>query len=298
MAGGTGLAHRQAGPDPPWALAAGSTGRVLLLFLLFLSPTIQSQPCPQSLITLKPTSGLGEEPGFPTALSCPPCAWVWPQAPQGGEMEGMVALEGMYGWECRRQMGCCSLGKWDAGPAQPSLPWPHARASSCPLKPCCPWCSWLLPSYSTWFLFCLPFQVYLVLALPVCPSQFTLALGTTHSFSWVQPKHFPLHWACIAPHPISFQGETNPSSSAGHSSPANCLRPVPGAILSPTAPAFVCMSAQPLLCPTPLRHGALAGCQAGLLTHNLPSSAEGTKHQGRGHGGCAGATLPCTSYLQ
>lgn len=24
-------------------------------------------------------------------------------------MEGMVALEGMYGWECRRQMGCCSL---------------------------------------------------------------------------------------------------------------------------------------------------------------------------------------------
>lgn len=184
------------------------------------------------------------------------------------------------------------------GPAQPSLPWPHARASSCPLKPCCPWCSWLLPSYSTWFLFCLPFQVYLVLALPVCPSQFTLALGTTHSFSWVQPKHFPLHWACIAPHPLSFQGETNPSSSAGHSSPANCLRPVPGAILSPTAPAFVCMSAQPLLCPTPLLHGALAGCQAGLLTHNLPSSAEGTKHQGRGHGGCAGATLPCTSYLQ
>lgn len=293
MAGGTGLAHRQAGPDPPWALAAGSTGRVLLLFLLFLSPTVQSQPCPQSLITLKPTSGLGEEPGFPTALSCPPVRMgVAPGTL--GRGNGGNGGTGRYVWLGMQEANGMLL----PGPAQPSLPWPHARASSCPLKPCCPWCSWLLPSYSTWFLFCLPFQVYLVLALPVCPSQFTLALGTTHSFSWVQPKHFPLHWACIAPHPISFQGETNPSSSAGHSSPANCLRPVPGAILSPTAPAFVCMSAQPLLCPTPLLHGALAGCQAGLLTHNLPSSAEGTKHQGRGHGGCAGATLPCTSYLQ
>lgn len=43
-------------------------------------------------------------------------------------MEGMVALEGMCGWECRRQLGCCSL----------ALPSPLAKGlilSFCPLKP-------------------------------------------------------------------------------------------------------------------------------------------------------------------
>lgn len=170
-------------------------------------------------------------------------------------MEGMVPLESLCCQKCRRQLGCCSL-------ALPSPPChgPHARASSCPLKP---------------MVFLTPSLVFHLVFIPSplsglsCPgndspvsstshytpvvSELTLALVTTHSLSWVPPKHLPLHRACIAPHPISFRGETNPSSSAGHSSPANGLGPVPGAVLSPTAPVVPLSSTSWRSCWVPSR---------------------------------------------
>lgn len=170
----------------------------------------------------------------------PPCP-VLPPVPKDiapgtpGRGNGTKGSTGRHVWLGMQE----AAGMLLPGPAQPSLPWTackglilsseaHGVPDSFPHIP---------PSFYSVppFRFILSWQrqpCLFYLPLHTSYSQLTLALGTTHSLSRVLPKHLPLHRACIAPHPppphlnpVSFQGETNPSSSAGHSSPADGLGP-------------------------------------------------------------------------
>lgn len=120
-------AHRQAGLDP---YGYQQQGPQTEQFCSSSFPQQFSSSC-------APVTGHTEASTRAVRRAWGPCCPVLSPVPMGMApgapgrgMDGMVALEGMCGWECRRQLGCCSLAL-----PSPLCHGPHARASSCPLKP-------------------------------------------------------------------------------------------------------------------------------------------------------------------